>query len=322
MGAAARPLAAGSRRPCRRPVARAGRSRHRQDHDHRRVGRRTDRARRRPGERSRPDVRPQGVGRGPRAGHLAAVRRDPRAAGPHVPLLRVRAAAPGGRAARPADATAAHRCGADVRVRELLAGRTDRWPSAMRAAVETSGFARELRDLVLRAYERGLDARRPAPPRRRARPPGVGRAGEFMAEYADVTALGDPSAYDPAELIRAVVDMWRADPDALAAERAARPGLRRRAAGHRPGPGRAAVACSSGGGGDLVAVGDPDQSIYGFRGADPRAVDDFPDGSGTPTAAGRCLALHTSRRSGSRLLPAAGWCPGGWGLWSAVAPPP
>ena len=43
-----------------------------------------------------------------------------------------------------------------------------------------------------------------------------------MAEYAEVTALGDPSAYDPAELIRAVVDMWRADPDALAAERAAR----------------------------------------------------------------------------------------------------
>jgi superfamily I DNA/RNA helicase len=148
-----------------------------------------------------------------------------------------------------------------VRVRELLAGRTDRWPPAMRAAVETSGFARELRDLVLRAYERGLtpdDLRRLGI--EHARPEWVA-AGEFMAEYAEVTALGDPSAYDPAELIRAVVDMWRADPDALAAERAARTAVFVDELQDTDPAQVELLVMLCGGGGDLVAVGDPDQSI-------------------------------------------------------------
>ncbi|MEP6762433.1 MAG: ATP-dependent helicase, partial [Sporichthyaceae bacterium] len=190
-----------------------------------------------------------------------------------------------------------------VRVRELLAGRTDRWPEAMRRAVETSGFARELRDLVLRAYERGLtpaDLRRLG--RDHSRPEWVA-AGEFMAEYAEVTALGDPSAYDPAELIRAVVDMWRADPDSLAAERAARTAVFVDELQDTDPAQVELLSMLCGGGGDLVAVGDPDQSIYGFRGADPRAVADFPQRfkhvDGRPA---EVVALQTSRRSGTRLL--------------------
>ena len=190
-----------------------------------------------------------------------------------------------------------------VRVRELLAGRTDRWPDAMRAAVETSGFARELRDLVLRAYERGLT---PGDLRRlggdHARPEWVA-AGAFMAEYAEVTALGDPSAYDPAELIRAVVDMWRADPDALAAERAARTAVFVDELQDTDPAQVELLSMLCGGGGDLVAVGDPDQSIYGFRGADRRAVDDFPERfRHADGRAADVVALHTSRRSGIRLL--------------------
>src|SRR3712207_6990070 len=33
----------------------------------------------------------------------------------------------------------------------------------------------------------------------------------------------------------------------------------------------------AGGGGDLVVVGDPDQAVYAFRGAEPRGVVEFPD---------------------------------------------
>ena len=190
-----------------------------------------------------------------------------------------------------------------VRVRELLAGHVDTWPEPMRQAVGTSGFARELRDLVLRAYERGLtpeDVRRLG--REQARPEWEA-AGDFMAEYAEVTALADPSAYDPAELIRAVVDTWRADPEALAAERAARTAVFVDELQDTDPAQVELLSMLCGGGRDIVAVGDPDQSIYGFRGADPRAVAAFPDrfrhADGRPADV---VALQTSRRSGAVLL--------------------
>ncbi|MFE2501492.1 ATP-dependent helicase [Streptomyces rubiginosohelvolus] len=55
----------------------------------------------------------------------------------------------------------------------------------------------------------------------------------------------------------------------------------------------------------LIAFGDPDQSIYTFRGADVNGILDFPDtfrrADGTPAPVG---VLTTSRRSGSGLLAA------------------
>ena len=62
----------------------------------------------------------------------------------------------------------------------------------------------------------------------------------------------------------------------------------------------------AGDGRELIAVGDPDQSIYGFRGADTRAVSRFterfraPDGSPA-----KVIALRTCRRSGQFLLSAS-----------------
>ncbi len=61
----------------------------------------------------------------------------------------------------------------------------------------------------------------------------------------------------------------------------------------------------TGGGRTLVAFGDPDQSIYTFRGADVNGILEFPDtfrrADGTPAPVG---VLTTSRRSGSGLLAA------------------
>jgi superfamily I DNA/RNA helicase len=50
----------------------------------------------------------------------------------------------------------------DLVVRDLLAGDLEEgapgWPERLRAALPTRGFAQELRDLVMRAYERGVTA--------------------------------------------------------------------------------------------------------------------------------------------------------------------
>ena len=58
-----------------------------------------------------------------------------------------------------------------------------------------------------------------------------------------------------------------------------------------------------GGGHAVTAVGDPCQSIYGWRGASPSNIDRFPEhfprGNGAPAAQ---YALSENRRSGSRLL--------------------
>ncbi|MFF2859992.1 ATP-dependent helicase [Streptomyces rubiginosohelvolus] len=75
-----------------------------------------------------------------------------------------------------------------------------------------------------------------------------------------------------------------------------------RSEGARAGDARSAVAHA---GRTLIAFGDPDQSIYTFRGADVNGILDFPDtfrrADGTPAPVG---VLTTSRRSGAGLLAA------------------
>ncbi|MEU0624245.1 UvrD-helicase domain-containing protein [Streptomyces rubiginosohelvolus] len=79
-------------------------------------------------------------------------------------------------------------------------------------------------------------------------------------------------------------------------------GERARGEGARAGDARSEGARA---GRTLIAFGDPDQSIYTFRGADVNGILDFPDtfrrADGTPAPVG---VLTTSRRSGSGLLAA------------------
>ena len=191
----------------------------------------------------------------------------------------------------------------EVRVRELLRGNAageglTRWPAELRPAVPLRGFAREVADLLDRARERGLDAadlmRLGATHGR----PEWEAAGRFLDEYltileargeqdyaglvAEATALLDGPGRELCERFGAVyVDEYQdTDP---AQER-----LLRRIAG---------------GGRLLVAVGDPDQSIYGFRGADLANVTEFPTRfprrDGTPA---QVVSLQTCRRMGPELL--------------------
>ena len=198
----------------------------------------------------------------------------------------------------------------DVVVRDLLAGDIAAgavgWPARLHPALATRGFAQELRDLMMRAYERGVTAGELDRLGRAEGREDWRAAARFMRQYAGVTALRDAATYDPAELIRSVVGMWLREPALLAAERAARPLVFVDELQDTDPAQVELLALLAGEGRDLVAVGDPDQSVYGFRGADVTGIRDFRDRFRTGEGdLAPVVALTTCRRSGATLLAAS-----------------
>lgn len=163
----------------------------------------------------------------------------------------------------------------DVILRELLAGhachegRAPDWPKHMHEALATRGFRAELRDLLMRAVERGLDPRALAAL-------GVAHdradwvaAAQVLAEYDEVTALSRPGSYDPASILGAAADLLESDHEAAArmaaglrlivvddAQELTPAAARLLRVVHQPHI-------------DLVLIGDPDVAVQTFRGADP-----------------------------------------------------
>lgn len=213
----------------------------------------------------------------------------------------------------------------DVTLRELLAGRladqVDSWPAELSAAVRTQAFAEELRDLLMRAIERDI-----SPPALAAlgakhhRPDWVVAAG-VLQEYLDVTALKAPGAFDAAELIQRANAELRHNPQLLAAERRQR---RRIFVDEYQDTDPAQIELLkliAAGADELVLIGDPDQAIYSFRGAEQTAMADidlhFGWLPGTPrpdpepigqlqlSTPVETVSLTQSRRSGPVLLAAS-----------------
>jgi superfamily I DNA/RNA helicase/RecB family exonuclease len=195
----------------------------------------------------------------------------------------------------------------DVAVRELLrgsAGRTApiRWPAEIAAALGTRGLADEVAAVLARIAERDVELRALAD----LDPAGAQR-WSALAEFADcyLDVLDARGMLDHAGLIRRA--LFRLDrPEARAAVRARYDVVfvdeyqdvdpaQVRLLGQIAGDGR-----------DLVAFGDPDQSIYAFRGAEVREILEFGrrfparDGTAAPT-----LVLGVSRRATPGLLAAS-----------------
>lgn len=203
----------------------------------------------------------------------------------------------------------------DLLVRELLAG--DRagegilWPDDVREALTTNGFAGELRDLVLRCIERRIEPSQLRAWGRSHRRSEWIAAGDFLDQYLQVTALSGSSGvesrgYDPAELVRAAGDELRADPRRIGV--AARPPRWVFVDEYQDvDPAQVdLLELLIGRHGNLVVVGDPDQSIYRFRGTDPEAIGGFVERF-TPAERGTTptIALSTCRRMGPGLLTAS-----------------
>lgn len=191
----------------------------------------------------------------------------------------------------------------DVIVRELLevAPESVEWPERLRAAVGTRGFAREVQALLARARERGVDGQRLQEIGESEAIPAYVAAGEFLEQYLDV--LDHHAAIDYADLMgRAVLEatVHRAELrqayDLVLVDEY-----------QDSDPSQVALLKQlAGDGADLIVVGDPDQSIYGFRGAEVRGILDFPDQFRTAAGApAPTIALGTTRRFGHHLLAAS-----------------
>ncbi|MFJ5589366.1 ATP-dependent helicase [Streptomyces noursei] len=209
----------------------------------------------------------------------------------------------------------------DLVVRELLEGQAELagagraragWPDELRACLTTRGFADEVRAVLARSRELGLDPDALGDFARRTGRPDWQAAAAFLAEYLDV--LDAQGVLDYAELVHRAV-LLAEGPEAAARlagaydavyvdeyqdTDVAQVRLLRALAGHQGAP-----AAAGSPGRTLLAFGDPDQSIYAFRGADVNGILDFPetfrraDGEPAPVA-----VLRTSRRSGAALLAA------------------
>lgn len=191
----------------------------------------------------------------------------------------------------------------DAVVADLLSGHeAATWPASLREALGTRGLAAELQSFMAAAVTRGLD---PADLRSlaatRERPEWT-RVADAIEEYHQVIDLQNRTDYT--DLVTRAA--------AIAAHPDHRRSLRERF--------RLVVVDEyqdtdplqvqllhdlAGDGRDLVVVGDHDQAIYGFRGADPTAITRFPTQFAS-TGPAPTIALTTTRRFGPRILEAAG----------------
>ena len=194
-------------------------------------------------------------------------------------------------------------------VRRMLRGEASdgarHWPQRLRPLLATRGFAAELRDFLLRAAERGLDGAELARLGERAGRDDWVAAGGFLTRYAARFDLAPVPAYDYAEIIR-IAGQLLARPEVRQRERLAYDVVLVDEYQDTDPAQEELLHALAGDGRELIVVGDPDQSIYAFRGADADAIGRFPDRFRSPDGRpARVIALRTCRRSGPVLLAAS-----------------
>ncbi|HZE31636.1 MAG TPA: UvrD-helicase domain-containing protein, partial [Actinoallomurus sp.] len=187
-----------------------------------------------------------------------------------------------------------------LEVRRLLQGEVadgaSAWPQRLHETLKTRGFAEELRDFILRAGERGFG---PSDLINLGRANGRDdwyAAGRFLHRYDERFDIDPVMAYDYAELIRAAAGLLTLE-DVRRRERAAYDLVLVDEYQDTDPAQEHLLRQLAGGGADLIVVGDPDQSIYGFRGADVTGILEFPSRFRTLTGEeAPVVSLRTCRR--------------------------
>ncbi|MFI5731888.1 ATP-dependent helicase [Kribbella sp. NPDC051587] len=190
-----------------------------------------------------------------------------------------------------------------LRLTEALSGSREvgavQWPRSLHPALKTRGFTDEVQAVIGKARQLGLDPEDLTAIGRSAERAEWVAVGDFFEEYLQI--LDAEQVLDYSELIHravilaqqpAVQDKLRAEFKAVFVDEY-----------QDTDPGQTMLLQAiAGDGRDLVVVGDPDQSIYTFRGADVRGLLRFTEEF--PTAAGAeapQIALATTRRFGTTL---------------------
>lgn len=160
----------------------------------------------------------------------------------------------------------------DLQIRTLLRGHAEdgagSWPADVRPALPLVGFARQLRDLLLRAAERGVDARALRELGETHREPMWTAAGDFLHEYGQIQALSATNNLNASELLHTTLAQLDAHPAVLERHRdRVRLVLVDDAHNLDPASGQFISRFMTPGTRCLVA-GDPDQCVFHFRGAD------------------------------------------------------
>ncbi|WP_053716300.1 ATP-dependent DNA helicase [Saccharothrix sp. NRRL B-16348] len=194
----------------------------------------------------------------------------------------------------------------DAVVRELLAGDVSmgapKWPERLRPALALPAFAHELRDLMLRATERGF-----APEdltelgRKHSREEWVA-AGLFATQYEQVNLLassgqGHAPSFDAAELVGSALLAFQTEPAVLAGEQRRVRHLLVDDAQHLDPLQHEFIRVLGEAAQEFVLAGDPDQAVFSFRGADPTLLAE---------ADGPAVVLTTGYRMAPEIRTAVG----------------
>ncbi|WP_231951512.1 PD-(D/E)XK nuclease family protein [Nocardia terpenica] len=180
----------------------------------------------------------------------------------------------------------------DVVLREMLRGEVEDiargaeelWPQRLQPGLGTVGFAEQLRDLMLRATERGLGPEDLVELGRLHDRPEWEAAGRFAERYEQAMLLrwsvgveapeASAPALDAAELVGAALDALALDPRLLDGERDRIRYLLVDDAQHLDPLAAQLIRAIGGGAATVVIAGDPDQAVFTFRGADSRFAAD------------------------------------------------
>lgn len=199
----------------------------------------------------------------------------------------------------------------DAVIRELLAGDAEDgnwWPAHLLPALRTHGFANELRNLLARCAERGLDPQQLERLGRRCGRQEWAAAGQFARQYEQVMLLraavgtAAPQATAPAlaaaELVGAALEALAVDPELLAAERARVRVLLVDDAQQLDPQAAQLVRVLAAGAKTALIAGDPNQAVFGFRGGEPAGLLGLDGPSVTLTESHRCAPAVARAVSG------------------------
>lgn len=190
----------------------------------------------------------------------------------------------------------------DAVIRELVAG-TDasQWPAPLRPGLRTNGFAVALQDVMTRARSLGMDPIAVSEAGKTADREDWRAVSRFFEQYLDQSALANTIDYS--ELVYQALEIAN-DPDNRDRLRRAYPFVVVDEYQDTDPLQVQLLQAIAGDGHDLIAVGDPDQSIYAFRGADVGGLLNFRSDFATVAGPAPMLALESTRRFGANILAA------------------